>query len=348
MFQLHLNRWARLVGAICASCLCVFSFVSVQAQFHQTQAGQTGPLGPTIPGQVGASANVDPNTGYRADSNLLPVLRPFGNSQANPGGNLSNIPTNTSVPTNTQSTDPNGTQQPFGLSQLPNRQNQFQNPAAATGDWRGITNQGTNTGFATTNPALGSNTQLGSNTPFGSQPSGWQSLNSNLSQGNSLHSLSPLVPQGNGEMLAPSDRMLPNDQLVVQRRNQSIADRQRSIANWDTGIDSNQFSNQTARRPLLVVKGSDGLDDRFVRDRSFGDPTTREVVYNQESPELNTNSRTTLASLSTAEKSMDNLMWWLMVCSVMANLILFYFLYDSRAKYLNLADELQSRFFREG
>jgi hypothetical protein len=36
-----------------------------------------------------------------------------------------------------------------------------------------------------------------------------------------------------------------------------------------------------------------------------------------------------------------------MMCSVLINAILFYFLYDSRAKYLDLADELQARFFRE-
>lgn len=338
MLQLQFNRLARLVGGICATCICACSFGNVQAQYHQTQTNQTGPLGPTIPGQIGSGANVDSNTGFRADSTLLPVLRPFGNAPTTAGANLTNIPTN--IP----ATNLTGGQQAIGLPQLPNRQNQSQDPSATSGDWRGITSQGTNTGLGG-----GVSSIVGSNTPFSSQPTGWQTTTSGLSQGNNLQPASPFVSQGNGEMLAPSDRMLANDQLAMQRRNQTIADRQRNIANWEKGIDPNQFIDPFARRPRLVTKGSDGLEETIVRDPSVGDAATREVVYNQEStPEGNPKNNSTLSTSTDAEKSMDNSMWWLMVCSVMANLILFYFLYDSRAKYLNLADELQSRFFREG
>ncbi|MBL8890467.1 MAG: hypothetical protein JNL67_10865 [Planctomycetaceae bacterium] len=338
VFQLNSNRLARLVGGLCATFVWASSFVGVHAQFHQTQPNQTGPLGPTIPGQTGAGAMTDANAGFRTDSTLLPGLRPFVNSPANASTNLSNVPATTSA------TDLSGGQSQ-GLPVLSNRQNQFQDPTLATGDWRGAATQGTNTGLGpSTNPAFGANTQ------FGSRTSEWQSPNIGFPPGNGLQSPAPLVPQSNGEMLAPSDRMLANDQMAIQRQNQTIADRQRRIADWDKGIDSNQFLDPfVVRRPRLVTKGSDGLEDRFARDSSIGETTAREVVYNQESStEVNANSATKSSSLTKSEKSMDNFMWWLMVCSVMANLILFYLLYDSRAKYLNLADELQSRFFREG
>lgn len=157
----------------------------------------------------------------------------------------------------------------------------------------------------------------------------------------------PLVPLAGGETLATGTRMLPTDQVDRQRAAATIASRQSQIAGWDAGIALPEFSAGTGLRQGRPVRnesentagGYDPLAAPALPQREV--PATSTETSREVSDETESSPR------SRAERSMDQFSWWLMMCSVLANAILFYFLYDSRAKYLDLADELQARFFRE-
>lgn len=154
-------------------------------------------------------------------------------------------------------------------------------------------------------------------------------------------------------MTAPGNRLLANDQTNRQRSNQSVAQRQAEVGNWDRFINLPTMTSQGLRKGRATTGGQDGLTDSMYESQGSAflseDPDfpKSRLVSNTGQDQSGGIKQTTNVD-NKPKASMDALSWWLMMCSVMANLILFYFLYDSRAKYLNLADELQSRFFREG
>jgi hypothetical protein len=160
-----------------------------------------------------------------------------------------------------------------------------------------------------------------------------------------------LVPLAGGETLATGDRLLATDQVNRQRAAAAVTTRQSQVAGWDPGIVLPEFTTSAGLRQGRPVRpGQDAEAETLVSGSPvFQSPpipasqtagTTREAG-GDDSADILTGSR------SRADASMDQFSWWLMMCSVLANAILFYFLYDSRAKYLDLADELQARFFRE-
>lgn len=130
-----------------------------------------------------------------------------------------------------------------------------------------------------------------------------------------------------------------------------MAELQSAITNQFDPYLNLQTNDAGVRRGRIPSSGQDGFQEYSLEsgDRTLSETPgipTRLVKNNEQLPKGA--EETPTPPVSKSEASMDALSWWLMMCSVMANLILFYFLYDSRAKYLNLADELQSRFFREG
>jgi hypothetical protein len=297
----------------------------------------------------------------RTDSTLAGV-RPLTNlsNPVSSGGTAGGY-----YPTTVPTSGSNESQQGTGLPALPFRPDAGQDP------WRssnpGTANPPFSSGVTGTpsllnpsnvqNPAQpGSITSLPSNFGGGTmgQPSNpWALPGQGGLQGQGFGSTPVMVPQPGGEMTATNNRMLPNDQVQRPRSNQSVAERQAAIANqWDPYINMTTPASQGARRGRSSILGQDGLSEYQA------DPSDRQTL--SEKPVVTTtlagrdltlteDSASKEGTTATkSEASMDALSWWLMMCSVMANLILFYFLYDSRAKYLDLADELQSRFFREG
>lgn len=215
--------------------------------------------------------------------------------------------------------------------------------------------------FPGSNPTAGLNQNLGPLTPAGSGPSSpgltipnWSNpgvTTPGQSNPNWSNPAGPVVPLTGGETLATGTRMLATDQMDRQRAAATIANRQSQIAGWDAGIDLPEFATGTGLRQGRPFRSETEIGEGQWDDRSAVLPapalpqrdtagtsteTSREVPVDSESE-----------SRSRADRSMDQFSWWLMMCSVLANAILFYFLYDSRAKYLDLADELQARFFRE-
>jgi hypothetical protein len=332
-----------------------------QAQFHQPQSNQNAPLGPTVPQQFqnpplqnppqqnpapptqfhsnpfpssgvppsSMAASLENQAGIRSDSTVSGV-RSMGYSPNNSASGPQN-PDYYSTLISTSGT--NELQQGTGLPALPNRSDATQ--GSFQDNWR-----------SPVNPLLGSSGQTGNpaNTWPGQNPSG--------SPTSGFNPAAPVLQQQpGGEITGTGSRLLANDQPGRQRSSQSVAERQAAITNqFDPYIDIPK-NNASLRRGRIPATGQDGFQDYSLEsgDRSLserpGIPTTL-VRNNEQQTQGTEKSPTTPATKS--EASMDALSWWLMMCSVMANLILFYFLYDSRAKYLNLADDLQSRFFREG
>ncbi len=354
MFRLRtvrFNRW-------CGFAACMVAWFSLcadgQAQFHQTQPGTNGPLAPTVPNPFQptpfASGNsnlgsaglpVGNQDGSRSDSTITGV-RPLINLPTNSGlsaQNPGNYPT--SIPTS-------GTtelQQSPGLPALPGRtgapQDQWQSNWQSSLSPQSNQNNGSPTvGQSGLNPLVPGNGTIGSN---------WSGQNG----GNQQTSI-PLLQQPGGELTAPGNRFLSTDQPNPQRNSPSVAQRQAEIANnWDPRLDLQFNTGPGLRRGRATTTGQDGLGDFMFPSQGNPNlteepliPKARQVTNTESDPQRETVSNGNQGTPPKA--SMDALSWWLMMCSVMANLILFYFLYDSRAKYLNLADELQSRFFREG
>lgn len=344
-----INQWG---GITCSVILWASLCPSVLAQFHQTQWDQGAPVTPTIPSQF--HSNPSP-TGQSTSNPLAPTVGvpasgipdgPRSDSTVTGVRSLINLPMNsglgaqnqgyysTSVPTSGTAE----TQQGMGLPALPGRidapQEQWQ------GNWQGSTNS-----LLNSNPAASSQ----GNSPVGGQPGMFQTL----PQNNGFNSASTLIQQPGGEMTAPGNRLLANDQTNRQRSNQSVAQRQAEVGNWDRFINLPTMTSQGLRKGRATTGGQDGLTDSMYESQGSAflseDPDfpKSRLVSNTGQDQSGGIKQTTNVD-NKPKASMDALSWWLMMCSVMANLILFYFLYDSRAKYLNLADELQSRFFREG
>ncbi|MDP1561045.1 MAG: hypothetical protein Q8M16_06585 [Pirellulaceae bacterium] len=324
------NRWSGIAG-----CLVLWTSLcpSALAQFHQTQWGQGAPVAPTIPGQFQSNPAVGSPDGPRSDSTVTGV-RSLINLPMNPAFGAQNqgyFPT--SVPTS----GTGETQQGTGIPALPGRigtsQEQWQ------GNWQGSTNP-----LLNSNPAASSQ---GSPSVVG-QP-GWIPP---LPQNTGFNSGSTLTQQPGGEMTAPANRLLAIDQTQRQRSNPSVAQRQAEVGNWDRFINLPTMTSQGLRKGRATAGGQDGFSESMYASQGSAflsensDIPTAKQVANTGQDLSGGTEQSTVGSKPKA--SMDALSWWLMMCSVMANLILFYFLYDSRAKYLNLADELQSRFFREG
>lgn len=152
-------------------------------------------------------------------------------------------------------------------------------------------------------------------------------------------------------------------------------ERQSAIGAWDPripldalGIDSSGLPRQ-ARRNLPAIRpvtGSDGMRESFVGGQIR--PLQERPVSMVESVPAVDNSTLLQQGLTTAGaggtsasgtetdasitagkmgKSIDHFASLLTVGFFLANLVLGYFLYDSRARYHQLADDLQARFFRE-
>lgn len=334
----------------------------------------TTPSFPPAPSTTGGSLTPpqaqSPTPNQSRTDSTVAGIRPLTNwSTPTNGQDLQSIPVRTSLgetPNELGPINPAESQQGPGWSGLPNPQLQggnpgLRNPAGASGiggnaanPWQSTQSQSPQFGAAGDwQSANSGQTTPGSNVGAGGNP-GLPPLNpAGVGQSNpAFNNVSnPLLPLSGGESLATGDRLLATDQVNRQRAAATIANRQSQIASWDTGIALPEFSSGSELRqgrPVLPTKTAD--EETFVRDTpQFQTPpipssqtagTTRET-----SGELSTDGDTT--SGSRADKSMDQFSWWLMMCSVLVNAILFYFLYDSRAKYLDLADELQARFFRE-
>lgn len=290
-------------------------------------ANEFGPLNPAE-SQQGAGWPGMPNP-------QLPSGNPGLRNPAGAGGMGGNV-SNPWLPAQSQMPQSQAPQFQTPQSQTP----QSQTPQiGAGGEW-----QSANSGQS--NP--------GSNFGTGGNP-GLPQLNpAGLGQTNSAFSnaSNPLLPLSGGESLATGDRMLATDQMNRQRAAATIANRQSQIAGWDVGIALPEFSTGTGLRQGRPVRpGGDAEEETFLRDTPQfqgpaipGGQTAGTTLVTSDAVSTTDTDGT---SRSRADKSMDQFSWWLMMCSVLANAILFYFLYDSRSKYLDLADELQARFFRE-
>ena len=152
-------------------------------------------------------------------------------------------------------------------------------------------------------------------------------------------------------------------------------ERQSAIGAWDPripldalGIDSSGLPRQARRNipAITPVTGSDGMRESFVGGQIR--PLQERPVSMVESVSAVDNSTLLQQGLTTAGsggtsasgsetdtsaangkmgKSIDHFTSLLTVGFFLANLVLGYFLYDSRARYHQLADDLQGRFFRE-
>lgn len=365
MFQVRTVRFNRWCGFAVYTVAWFSLCADGHAQFHQTQPGTNGPLAPTVPNPFQptpfASGNsnlgsagllVGNQDGSRSDSTIAGV-RPLINLPTNSGLNAQN-PNN--YPTSVPTSGTTETQQGLGLPALPGRSGAPQEPWQS--NWQSsLTPQGNqNSGSPTigNSPLSGQSGLIPMGPGNGATSNGF--IGSNWSGQNSSNPQTsiPLIQQPGGEVTAPGSRFLTADQPNPQRSSQSVAQRQAEIANnWDPYINLPTTTTPAMRRGRSTVTGQDGLDDFMFPSQGNSTltedpliPKARQVTNTESDPRRETVQN---ESQSTPQKaSMDALSWWLMMCSVMANLILFYFLYDSRAKYLNLADELQSRFFREG
>lgn len=345
-----------LIGCCVGAWLCLSAALAGAQQLPAPRSGQP-PLTPTVIDQAAAAARVS-TTGWAG---------PIGDSEA--GWVANATPTFSPAP----ATSGGGVMPPPAQSPTPN---QSRTDSTVTGI-RPLTNW--------SNPANGQDlqsipvrTSLGE-TPneFGpinpaesQQGAGWVGLpNPQLQGGNpglrnpagaggnsGFAPPNPLLPLAGGESLAPGDRLLATDQLNRQRAATTIANRQSQIAGWDAGIVLPEFSAGTGLRQGRPVRpGAVAEEETFPRDTlPFQAPPFQSppIPSSQTAGPPGESSGAGLLdadprSPSRADKSMDQFSWWLMMCSVLANAILFYFLYDSRAKYLDLADELQARFFRE-
>jgi hypothetical protein len=162
--------------------------------------------------------------------------------------------------------------------------------------------------------------------------------------------------------LAPTNRLLPGDQVDRSQGVASLAARQAAFAALDPNISLPPLpgvTNPTLRVGRAIVNGDrldDGLGAEFVATPGGRRPELVERSDVVTQPVSNAAAKPTGQDVDPAGSrgsagpgpAMDAFSWWLTMCSVLANAILAYLLYDSRAKYLNLADELQSRIFREG
>jgi hypothetical protein len=157
-----------------------------------------------------------------------------------------------------------------------------------------------------------------------------------------------------GETLAPTNRLLPGDQVDRSQGVASLAARQAAFAALDPNISLPPLpgvTNPTLRVGRAIVNG-----DRLVATPGGRRPELVERSDVVTQPVSNAAAKPTGQDVDPAGSrgsagpgpAMDAFSWWLTMFSVLANAILAYLLYDSRAKYLNLADELQSRIFREG
>lgn len=343
MFQVRaidFQRFCSLAVSLITWGICV---ATGQAQFHQTQPNPGAPLVPNhvqsnplqsnqflsipFPPSSGSPSSVatavSNQDGMRSDSTVSDV-RSLVNSPNN--SQFATLPLDyysASVPTS----GTRESQQGPGLPPLPNRSDGSQDPSQA--DWRRSINPLLNPPQNPTTP---------NNSPLFSQPTGFNPSASFLQQ------------QG-GEITGTGSRLLTGDQPTRQRSNQSMAELQSAITNQFDPYLNLQTNDAGVRRGRIPSSGQDGFQEYSLEsgDRTLSETPgipTRLVKNNEQLPKGA--EETPTPPVSKSEASMDALSWWLMMCSVMANLILFYFLYDSRAKYLNLADELQSRFFREG
>jgi hypothetical protein len=325
-----------LIGIVVSA---LFNGVEAIGQFSQPQTFQGSPLVPTIPSQsfAGAPESLGSRDDTRSDSNLLGVRSL--NTPTNFIGGGSDAFSN--VPTSTRTSGLNEPQQSLSLPALPGRQ-----PPFGQNEWQ-TANPTTPQGFLS--PSNLSPSNPGGNA--GAPVSPWPVANFGSSSNSNFVNPTGLVPQTGGEMVSPSNRFLAQDQPSVQRSTQSTAQKQAEVAQWIPRIDASVFTDSGLRQGRSNVKGRDGLDEQYSRSQDSGLSDQASAIVGtltggsgKQSGVGDDNTNDT----SRPEKSMDTLSWWLMMCSVMINLVLFYFLYDSRAKYLNLADELQSRFFREG
>lgn len=347
-----------LIGCWVGAWLCLNAALAGAQQLPAPRSGQP-PLTPTVIDQAAAGALTTGWAGPTGDFGAAwtPYVTPtFPAAPSTTGGGMLGLPAQS--PTSNQSrTDSTVT----GIRPLTN----WSNPA-----------NGQDLQSIPVRTSLGETAnELGPLNPAESQQgAGWAGLpNPQLSGGNprlpplnpagvgqynppNSNASIPTLPLSGGESLATGDRLLATDQMNRQRAPATIPNRQSQIAAWDTGIALPEFNTGTGLRQGRPVRPGGGAEEaQILRDtpqfqspqfQSPPIPSSQTAGATREpSDEVPTDADTT--SRSRADKSMDQFSWWLMMCSVLANAILFYFLYDSRAKYLDLADELQARFFRE-
>jgi hypothetical protein len=374
--RMALSLLLGLAGVLCPA--------AAHGQFHQSQASDGLPLVATQPSGLAVSGSLPlPGSGgpsggessfsvwqspagdQRRDSTVVGV-RPLSNSPAaaNPAEmqDIQGLPIRTSLNPAVGSEGGEGGASQFSAGQLPSilqppgglpaRSGVSQSSDPRLGGdissqsgmgWRGAAPQSSGGG-------------LGGSPAFGSVPS--MSSGGLLPQfsnsGGGVGTVGGMTASPTGDMLAPTSRLLPNDQVDRARAATALAARQAVFAALDPSISLPDLPGvmNPAPRSVRQAVGGDGFEDWVppgtgsrvgLEERPIvsGQPVGRTEEFQPTDPSAVTIPRGSGAS-------MDTFSWWLMMCSVLLNAILFYFLYDSRAKYLNLADELQSRFFREG
>jgi len=145
--------------------------------------------------------------------------------------------------------------------------------------------------------------------------------------------------------------MLPRDQARQRPADDRLADKRFSVQAWIPRLPLQEVLDRQLEPPLRArpstVRGDDGLEELW-------EPTRSPRLERLSEPQLPVtgslvSQRTGEDGATTARKpdATSDFTSLLLVCLFLANLVLGYFLYDSRAKYEQLADEIQARFFRE-
>ncbi len=196
------------------------------------------------------------------------------------------------------------------------------------------------------------------------QPQNPQPQNPNFSpsrgSGGQGNTNPPLLSMPGGEAMSPGNRILQSERTERSDRTQesNLLAWQTRIGGWDSRLVIPDIANTVAPLPRKGRRSSIAADDGFdetveTENRRFLDerPSQQQGGSGSVPASFVTGQESKNPSGTTPEPRTGNptdpLASLLTVCFFLGNLVLAYFLYDSRMKYQHLADEIQSRFFRE-